>query len=206
MKLVPDSPDVSEKRRVERYGCMKFFRRNRLAAVLVCLCLACLSPAGAQTRRSRLRLNSRPSNSRHKRPSGSLPRNNRRHNSRRPNRHRSRNPFETVPQTNQPAQPAQQPTQQPTRAPHAEPAAESQARSCHYSSRAGRRNIESIEFRGARRVPQDTLQAMIVTKPGDIYNEDLLRRDFMALWNTGRFDDIRSRPSPAKRASSSASS
>ena len=51
--------------------------------------------------------------------------------------------------------------------------------------------IEGIEFRGARRVPQDTLRAMIFSKVGDVYNEDTLRRDFMALWNTNRFDDIR---------------
>ena len=51
--------------------------------------------------------------------------------------------------------------------------------------------IEGIEFRGARRVPQDTLRAMIFSKVGDVYNEDTLRRDFMALWNTNRFDDIK---------------
>jgi outer membrane protein insertion porin family len=51
--------------------------------------------------------------------------------------------------------------------------------------------IEAIEFRGARRVPQDTLKAMIFSKKGDRYDPESLRRDFMALWNTGRFDDIR---------------
>ena len=51
--------------------------------------------------------------------------------------------------------------------------------------------IADIEFRGSRRVPQDTLRALIVTRKGDKYNEETLRRDFMALWNTGRFDDIR---------------
>ena len=56
--------------------------------------------------------------------------------------------------------------------------------------------VEAIEFRGARRVPQDTLRALIITKRGDIFNEDVLRRDFMALWNTGRFDDIRLETEP----------
>ncbi len=51
--------------------------------------------------------------------------------------------------------------------------------------------IEAIEFRGVRRVPQDTLRAMIVTKRGDRFDPDTIHRDFMALWNTGRFDDIR---------------
>ncbi|MFN7926097.1 MAG: outer membrane protein assembly factor BamA [Bryobacteraceae bacterium] len=50
--------------------------------------------------------------------------------------------------------------------------------------------IEMIEFRGARRVPQDTLRSMIFSKKGDKLDNDALHRDFMALWNTGRFDDI----------------
>jgi len=35
------------------------------------------------------------------------------------------------------------------------------------------------------------LRSQIVTKKGDPYNEDILRRDFIVLWNTGKFDDIR---------------
>src|SRR5207248_8094982 len=31
----------------------------------------------------------------------------------------------------------------------------------------------------------------IFSKVGDVYNEDSLRRDFMQLWNTNRFDDIK---------------
>ena len=50
--------------------------------------------------------------------------------------------------------------------------------------------IAGIEFRGARRTPQDTLKAQIYTKTGDIYSEENLRRDYMLLWNTGKFDDI----------------
>lgn len=51
--------------------------------------------------------------------------------------------------------------------------------------------IDSVEFRGSRRVPQDTLRAMIFTKRGDVYNEQSLHRDLVTLWNQGRFDDIR---------------
>jgi outer membrane protein insertion porin family len=51
--------------------------------------------------------------------------------------------------------------------------------------------VEAVEFRGNRRVPQDMLKAMIVTKAGDVYSEETLRRDFMQLWNTNRFDDLR---------------
>ncbi|MEI9972776.1 MAG: POTRA domain-containing protein [Ignavibacteriota bacterium] len=52
------------------------------------------------------------------------------------------------------------------------------------------RVVSGIEFRGARRTPQETLKAQIFTKAGDIYSEDTLRRDYMLLWNTGKFDDI----------------
>jgi outer membrane protein insertion porin family len=40
---------------------------------------------------------------------------------------------------------------------------------------------------------------MIFSKKGDRYDPEALRRDFMALWNTGRFDDIRieTEPGPA---------
>ncbi|MGA2711509.1 MAG: outer membrane protein assembly factor BamA [Bryobacteraceae bacterium] len=92
------------------------------------------------------------------------------------------NPFEAIPQA-APAAPQQPPAQPQFEAPKApEP---------NQLPSVGANIIESIQFRGARRVPQDTLRAMIFSKVGDVYNEDTLRRDFMALWNTNRFDDIR---------------
>jgi len=98
----------------------------------------------------------------------------------------SQNPFETVPQAAEPAKPAPQPAkpgapQLESPKPAAEPAAP-----------AGKVDdvVELVEFRGARRVPQDTLRAMILTKKGDKIDEETLHRDFMSLWNTGRFDDI----------------
>jgi outer membrane protein insertion porin family len=100
------------------------------------------------------------------------------------------NPFETVPtapaEAPKPAQPAPPPAaaQQPARV-----------------TRPGQppeNIIEAIEFRGARRVRQDTLQALIFTKKGDMFSEDSLHRDFMALWNSGRFDDIRVEREPGK--------
>ena len=36
------------------------------------------------------------------------------------------------------------------------------------------------------------------SKRGDIYSDEALRRDFMALWNTGRFDDIRLETEPGR--------
>jgi outer membrane protein insertion porin family len=75
------------------------------------------------------------------------------------------NPFENVPEAPQQPQP-----QQPEK------------------SNVGL--IEDIQFRGQRRIPQDTLRALILSRKGDVYSDDAVHRDFMALWNTGRFDDL----------------
>src|SRR6516225_4002655 len=87
---------------------------------------------------------------------------------------KKQNPFEAVPQTPEEPKPAPQQPQVQTSSPDRPPD----------------NIIEAIDFRGVRRVPQDTLRAMIFTKPGDPYDEESLHRDFMALWNTNRFDDI----------------
>jgi len=51
--------------------------------------------------------------------------------------------------------------------------------------------IDSIIFRGNRRIPASTLRARVATQKGDVYDENALERDFMALWNTGFLDDVR---------------
>jgi outer membrane protein insertion porin family len=51
--------------------------------------------------------------------------------------------------------------------------------------------IEDIIFRGNRRIPAATLRARVFSHQGDVYDENALERDFMALWNTGFLDDIR---------------
>jgi outer membrane protein insertion porin family len=102
-----------------------------------------------------------------------------------PQQPRKPNPFENVPTA--PAQPTpeqvkpQQPANKPAPVPQVNPA----------QPGATPDIVENIDFRGSRRVPQDTLRALIYTKKGDHYDEERLRRDFIALWNTGRFDDIR---------------
>ncbi|MEP7353721.1 MAG: outer membrane protein assembly factor BamA [Acidobacteriota bacterium] len=92
------------------------------------------------------------------------------------------NPFESVtpaPPTAQPAKPVNPFEGVPSQTPAAAaPKTESDV-------------IDVIEFRGARRVPPDTMRAQIFTKKGDLYNEESLHRDLLTLWNTGRFDDIR---------------
>jgi len=106
------------------------------------------------------------------------------------------NPFETVPQT--PTQPpAQTPAQPPARGTTPPPFETLPQAPAAVKPVIGNQNVvEAIEFRGSRRVPQDTLRAMISTRRGDVYNEENLRRDFQTLWNTGRFDDIRMETEP----------
>jgi outer membrane protein insertion porin family len=51
--------------------------------------------------------------------------------------------------------------------------------------------VSEISVTGNRRIPADTIRARIFTKPGDIYDEASLERDFNSLWNTGYFEDIK---------------
>jgi outer membrane protein insertion porin family len=53
--------------------------------------------------------------------------------------------------------------------------------------------IERIDFFGNRRIRSDTLKARIFSREGDPYNEETLRRDFQALWNTQFFEDVKLR-------------
>ena len=55
----------------------------------------------------------------------------------------------------------------------------------------GRENIDRIDFVGNRRIRTDTLKARIFSREGDPYNEETLRRDFQALWNTQFFEDVK---------------
>jgi outer membrane protein insertion porin family len=89
----------------------------------------------------------------------------------------AQNPFENVPTT--PEKPEQPQKQAPTGIQEAKPVTVSE------------NIIEAVDFRGQRKVPQDTLRALIFTKKGDVYDEESIHRDFMALWNTGRFDDLK---------------
>ncbi len=99
------------------------------------------------------------------------------------------NPFEAVPETAQPQTKPGQPAPQ-------QPALEAPKPAEQASVPPGGKAIEAIVFTGQRRVSQDILRALISTKKGDIYNEDDLHRDFMSLWNSGRFDDIRMESEP----------
>jgi outer membrane protein insertion porin family len=149
------------------------YRRACLSSALLCLCAVIASTAWAQNPPAQqpqpAPAQPQPAPTQEKKP---------------------QNPFETVPET-APAQPGQPPAAAPQ-----QPALETPKPVEQPKPAANGQVIEAIDFRGARRVPQDTLRALISTKKGDIYSEDDLHRDFMSLWNSGRFDDIRLETEP----------
>ncbi|HTT62870.1 MAG TPA: outer membrane protein assembly factor BamA [Bryobacteraceae bacterium] len=148
------------------------YRRVCLSFALLCLCAAVASIAWAQNAPA-------PQQPAPKQPAGQQPA---------PQQEKKpQNPFEAVPEQAQPEQ---------AKPPQPAPKLEAPKQVEQPKAQPGGPVIEAIEFRGARRVPQDTLRALISTKKGDIYNEDDLHRDFMALWNSGRFDDIRLETEP----------
>jgi len=152
---------------------MKSLRRVRLAVIVACFCAPCITPISAQQQQQPPAPQQRPPATPPATPQQQPP--------------KPANPFENIPGEQQTTPPATQPPATPQQRPQLEtPPAVGQP-----VANPNGQVIEAIEFRGAKRVPQDTLKAMILSKAGDIYNEETLRRDFMILWNTGRFDDIR---------------
>jgi outer membrane protein insertion porin family len=101
-------------------------------------------------------------------------------------------PTQQAPRTGQKAAPAQKPSpgKLQLQAPGMMPAP---VRPPVRKAPAGKKQVlvEAVRFRGNRRILSSTLQARIFTRPGDVYNVNNIERDFMALWNTGYFDDIR---------------
>src|SRR5260370_11139810 len=97
-----------------------------------------------------------------------------------------KNPFEAIPQSAEPAKPTQpaQPGQTP------KPTLEAPKPVEETKPEGLENTIEEIQFRGARSFQQDFMRAQMVTKKGDKFDAESLRGDFMALWNTARFDDI----------------
>ncbi|MGD0499147.1 MAG: outer membrane protein assembly factor BamA [Bryobacteraceae bacterium] len=165
---------------------MTILRRFLPAAVLACLCSAWIPRLAAQGQPSPPPANPAPA--------AAAPQ------AQPAQQQQPANPFENVPQA--PATPAPQPSPQPpAQAPAPAQPARPQLeapRQPHVPAQPSGQYIEAIEFRGTRRVSQDTMKALLTTKPGDAYNEEALRRDFMQLWNTGRFDDIRIETEPGR--------
>jgi outer membrane protein insertion porin family len=110
------------------------------------------------------------------------------------------NPFEAVPESTEAPKPEQAKPEQakpPVQAPKLE-APKPTTQQAQPTEIPSEDTVEAVEFRGNRRVPADTLRALIVTKKGDRLDEDQLRRDFMILWNSNRFDDITLQKEPGK--------
>ena len=148
---------------------MMFYRLGRLVAVLFCSAIFCCTSSLKAAPQA-------PAQQQQQQPAPPKP----------------PNPFENVPTSPAPAQ-----APKPEQVPPAAPPPSSTPRQT-IPGQPPQNIIEAIEFRGARRVRQDTLQALIFTKRGDRYDEESLHRDFMALWNSGRFDDITMEREPGK--------
>jgi outer membrane protein insertion porin family len=149
-------------------------RRPRLATAVVCLCFSIHSAAVAQP----------PAPPAQDTEKAKPPA---------PQQKKQQNPFEAIPQSAEPPKPQPPAPQVPGR-----PALEAPKPAEQPKPQDAENVIEAIEFRGSRRVPQDTLRAQTFTKKGDKFDPEALRRDFMALWNTGRFDDITLETEPGK--------
>src|SRR5205085_3649194 len=53
------------------------------------------------------------------------------------------------------------------------------------------RKVERFEATGNVSVASDTIRVYLGVAPGEPYNPDALQRNFLNLWQTGLFDDIR---------------
>jgi outer membrane protein insertion porin family len=59
--------------------------------------------------------------------------------------------------------------------------------------------VEAIVIHGNRRIPADTIRSRMFTRPGDVFDQAALERDFNSLWNTGYFDDLRIEKEPSAK-------
>src|ERR1019366_5179347 len=163
---------------------MKLFRRLRLVVIPACVCIVSICPGlSVQALAQQPPASQPPAQPQTQTPSATPPK---------------PSPFETIPAEQQPAPPPAAPVAPPAARPGPRPQLETPRQEAAPAVNPNGQVVEAFEFRGAKRVPQDTLKALIISKPGDIYNEETLRRDFMILWNTGRFDDIRLEAEPGR--------
>ncbi len=56
---------------------------------------------------------------------------------------------------------------------------------------SGQEMVEKIEIIGNERVTRDTILYYLSSKEGDYFNDNLIKRDFRVLWETGFFSDIK---------------
>ena len=89
-----------------------------------------------------------------------------------PAQQKKQNPFEQVPQAPGQAKPDEPKPTAPAKPRLEAPVATPQAPPTAAAAGAVEDVIESIEFRGSRRVPQDTLRALIFSKKGDKLDDE----------------------------------
>lgn len=51
--------------------------------------------------------------------------------------------------------------------------------------------VTEVVIHGNRRIPAETVRARVFTRPGDVFDQAAIERDFNSLWNTNYFEDIR---------------
>lgn len=62
---------------------------------------------------------------------------------------------------------------------------------CSIPLPAAAQSIEKIEIRGNHRIPQDTILYYIMSREGDVYEDEKVRQDFQALFKTGLFKNVK---------------
>ena len=50
--------------------------------------------------------------------------------------------------------------------------------------------VERVDVRGNQYLPKDTILYYVSTKPGSVYNEDIIRADFRRLWDAGFLENM----------------
>lgn len=175
---------------------MRLFRRLRLVLKSVVLCASLASPVAAQQPPAQTPQNA-PAQPPPQQPASPQQPANPPAPQGQPQPQRPANPFENVPTPAEPPPAGQQPPAPGAPSQPRQPQLEAPPRAPGPAQPSGQ-VIESIEFRGARRVPQDTLRVLIYSKVGDIFNQETVDRDVTALWNSGRFDDVTVETEPGR--------
>ena len=63
--------------------------------------------------------------------------------------------------------------------------------SLHAQEAAGSQTLCQPQVVGNRRIPKESVLARLFSHQGDVYDAQVVERDFNSLWNTGYFDDVR---------------
>src|ERR1039457_3300927 len=124
---------------------MKLFRRLRLVVIPACVCVISICP-GLSVQAFAQQPPAQPQT---QTPPATPPK---------------PSPFETIPAEQQPAPPPAAPVAPPAAQPGQRPQLETPRQEAAPAVNPNGQVVEAFEFRGAKRVPQDTLKALIISK------------------------------------------